>query len=908
MASRSTRGSKSATTTRQSQFFARRADNLAEHAPRMQASLTDNEDNQEETHRGVFYGKRLATRSTPQARKDRLPRKARKSATNSDSEDSLYSPRYELRSRKKPASPMKLESDQGNASKGDLSPVPSQSSEEVAENTDKDEDMEGNATEGAEVNVQSKGKSSNSARKESQSAMSVEFNNSSNQTPVGNRTVTSTTKEGTPLVKNTTNKEPESSKSSAVPEKRESLALTPRYINKKVRYRIPTLDDCVVLDVHSTLLLKKMREVLDKAFAFDDPVTEDVAVERWIKVTQSDDWLEMCRSWLCFFVSLKSMFPLTPNGFIEEHSMALLTRKLAPAKQVWCRQVLARANICLFFQTLFFGFLSVPASLGDIYKAKSGVEPNALCQMTFANLTSSWQGRIFNPNNHILELNNVSKKLIEAIRYFVPYVVYVSDTAMDESLLDFLVTVLTWGVFANSTVIGMGDMIKHTQKYFESITDGVGTLHISMLPSSQPKGYRPRFPSPYFNPKNQLKRRLQLVKSKLEGATKETLYTRFHWHYDFGNAYRYLLGVLTQISEPEKELAMVPSPTTESVTNQPQAPIPNATSVTSPSKSEAELDSEDLPEELNQLRRVSRWAESKVKEKAKDQIPLIPFTRSYRQLYATVIPEPQWPDKRVSLHRFNEKVDLHRARSVSSAPRTHSPLRTKLPLMSASPKLTTRSGRLPAEDIGADDSDASSTVSIMMGTDVDNQVTPMTQDTQDARPLLESTPLAASRLSDHATPETRRRSKRKSLPADLNRYRSPTRQKKRKSSVEPSRIHRSPVGLPRVSVEIQPAPPSVTGRHNVDLSLYPPSRYGKRSPLWTAEEYYYLEKGMRDHGTRWSCILADYGEKGRYNRVLSQRKNLALKDKARNIRLWREANGIPLGIYQIACSNAHWAK
>ncbi|KAJ1656849.1 TTAGGG repeat binding factor [Dispira simplex] len=912
MTSKSTQGSKSATTTKKNRFFARRADDVTGFVTHKQASLTDNEDYQQRTCRRVFYGRGPVTRSTSRAREDSSPRKPRKPATSSDSEDSLYYTKYDPRFKQKKTMPIKLQYDQGSTSESDSSPLSSLSNEEVVVSTDVDMDVEVKVKvkKEAAVKVKSEGKPSKSVEKltgkMSQSVAPVEPNDSSNQTPEGSGAMTPfSTKDSASSVRNTASKEPTSS---TVPEKGESLTLTPRYISKGTRYRVPTLNDCTVLDVHSTLLLKQMREVLDKAFALDDPVTEDAAIERWIKATQSNDWLEMCRSWLCFFVTLKSMLPITPNGFVEEHSMTLLIQGLSPAKQVWCRQVLARANVCLFFQIVFFSFLSAPTSLSDVYKSKSIAEPNRLCQMTLANLASNWQGRTFNPNNHIVELNESSKKLINAIRYFVPYVVYVSDTAMDEALLDFLVTVLTWAVFAHGTVIGMGNMISHTKQYFESIRGEIGTLHINMLPSSQSKDYKPRFPSPYFNPKNQLKRRLQGVKNKLEGATKETLYTLFHWHHDFGEVYRYLLGVLAQLSNSEKELTMASSPTKESISTQPQAVTPSTTSATSPSKPEAEPNSGDLLKDLDQLRRVSRWAESKVKEMAKGQAPLIPFTRSYRRLYATVVSEPQRPDKQIPLHRFNEKDDVHRVRGASTVRRTDSPLRTRLPLRSTSPKLTKWRERPMAGDASSDDSDASSAVSVMMGTEVDNQVRPLTQDTQDARSLLESTPLAASNPPGHATPKGGQSSKRKFLSSELNRYLSPTRQKRRKLSAEPTRIHRSPVGSPVLSVELRTMPPPVTVKHKVDLRLYPPSRYGKRSSLWTPEEYYYLEQGMQKHGTRWSCILADYGVGGRYNQVLSQRKSLTLKDKARNIRLWREAKGIPLGIYQIACSNVHYAK
>ncbi|CAG8442435.1 8785_t:CDS:2 [Scutellospora calospora] len=71
---------------------------------------------------------------------------------------------------------------------------------------------------------------------------------------------------------------------------------------------------------------------------------------------------------------------------------------------------------------------------------------------------------------------------------------------------------------------------------------------------------------------------------------------------------------------------------------------------------------------------------------------------------------------------------------------------------------------------------------------------------------------------------------------------------------------------------------------------------GKRNK-WTELELYYLEIGMIKYGTKWEKILKDYGKP---HGQLRNRIAPNLKDKARNEKLKRLREGIPLGIFELA--------
>jgi hypothetical protein len=69
---------------------------------------------------------------------------------------------------------------------------------------------------------------------------------------------------------------------------------------------------------------------------------------------------------------------------------------------------------------------------------------------------------------------------------------------------------------------------------------------------------------------------------------------------------------------------------------------------------------------------------------------------------------------------------------------------------------------------------------------------------------------------------------------------------------------------------------------------------------WSEEELQALEGAMRVHGNKWAAILADYGAIGRINRLLANRSQINIKDKARNERSRRERAGVPLGVWGLA--------
>lgn len=68
----------------------------------------------------------------------------------------------------------------------------------------------------------------------------------------------------------------------------------------------------------------------------------------------------------------------------------------------------------------------------------------------------------------------------------------------------------------------------------------------------------------------------------------------------------------------------------------------------------------------------------------------------------------------------------------------------------------------------------------------------------------------------------------------------------------------------------------------------------KRS-FWSREEEDCLEMAMGEFGARYSLILHHYGKDGVRNQVLRNRGQMQLKDKARNMRLRLEKQGIDPG-------------
>lgn len=65
--------------------------------------------------------------------------------------------------------------------------------------------------------------------------------------------------------------------------------------------------------------------------------------------------------------------------------------------------------------------------------------------------------------------------------------------------------------------------------------------------------------------------------------------------------------------------------------------------------------------------------------------------------------------------------------------------------------------------------------------------------------------------------------------------------------------------------------------------------------MWTQEETDALEKGMEMFGNDWKTI------KNHFSETLKKRSNVNLKDRARNVKKKRKKEGLPLGIWDLAC-------
>ena len=72
-----------------------------------------------------------------------------------------------------------------------------------------------------------------------------------------------------------------------------------------------------------------------------------------------------------------------------------------------------------------------------------------------------------------------------------------------------------------------------------------------------------------------------------------------------------------------------------------------------------------------------------------------------------------------------------------------------------------------------------------------------------------------------------------------------------------------------------------------------PGTPSSRRP-WTAEEEAALMQGLDEVGPHWSQILAHYGGDGTVSKVLKDRNQVQLKDKARNLKLWFLKQGKPV--------------
>ena len=65
--------------------------------------------------------------------------------------------------------------------------------------------------------------------------------------------------------------------------------------------------------------------------------------------------------------------------------------------------------------------------------------------------------------------------------------------------------------------------------------------------------------------------------------------------------------------------------------------------------------------------------------------------------------------------------------------------------------------------------------------------------------------------------------------------------------------------------------------------------------MWTEAETDALEKGMEMFGNDWKTI------RDHFSKTLERRSNVNLKDRARNVKRRRIKEGIPLGIWHLAC-------
>ncbi|KAJ3283934.1 hypothetical protein HK104_010172 [Borealophlyctis nickersoniae] len=107
----------------------------------------------------------------------------------------------------------------------------------------------------------------------------------------------------------------------------------------------------------------------------------------------------------------------------------------------------------------------------------------------------------------------------------------------------------------------------------------------------------------------------------------------------------------------------------------------------------------------------------------------------------------------------------------------------------------------------------------------------------------------------------------------------------------PSRITGGRSASPEVS-SVSRASSVVSTASTVSVLFKGPKKRRK----WTSAEVAALEAGMTEYGSNWVKIL------NTHRKVLGGRTNVQLKDKARSERASREAKGLPLGVWALACT------